>query len=103
MKKVNITTFDGAEAAVVLNWAYDYSNAYKKQAYTLPANNAAQYNISEFNTTAEYSGSLSLINRQKINTSGSGAVVSVGVETTVNGKSIAIQQFNIHALLGRIV
>jgi len=103
LKKVNITTFDGAEATVVLNWAYDYSNAYKKQAYTLPANNAAQYNISEFNTTAEYSGSLSLINRQKINTSGSGAVVSVGVETTVNGKSIAIQQFNIHALLGRIV
>ena len=103
LKKVNLTTFDGAEATVVLNWAYDYSNAYKKQAYTLPANNAAQYNISEFNTTAEYSGSLSLINRQKINTSGSGAVVSVGVETTVDGKSIAIQQFNIHALLGRIV
>ena len=103
LKKVNLTTFDGSEATVVLNWAYDYTNAYKKQAYTLPANNAAQYNISEFNTTAEYSGSLSLINRQKINTSGSGAVVSVGVETTVNGKSIAIQQFNIHALLGRIV
>ena len=103
LKKVNLTTFDGSEATVVLNWAYDYSNAYKKQAYVLPANNAAQYNISEFNTTAEYSSSLSLINRQKINTSGSGAVVSVGVETTVNGKSIAIQQFNIHALLGRIV
>jgi hypothetical protein len=103
LKKVNLTTFDGAEAPVVLNWSYDYSNAYKKQAYTLPANNAAQYNISEFNTTAEYSGSLSLINRQKINTSGSGAVVSVGVESTVNGKSIAIQQLNIHALLGRIV
>ena len=103
LKKVNLTTFDGAEATVVLNWAYDYSNAYKKQAYTLPANNAAQYNISEYNTEAEYSSSLSLINRQKINTSGSGAVVSVGVETTVDGKSIAIQQFNIHALLGRIV
>ena len=103
LKKVNLTTFDGAEATVVLNWAYDYSNAYKKQAYVLPANNAAQYNISEYNTEAEYSSSLSLINRQKVNTSGSGAVVSVGVETTVDGKSIAIQQFNIHALLGRIV
>jgi hypothetical protein len=46
---------------------------------------------------------LNLINRQKVNTSGSGAVVAVGVESTVNGKSIAIQQLNIHALLGRIV
>jgi len=103
LKKINLITFDGAEATVVLNWAYDYTNNYKKQAYTLPANNAAQYNISEYNTDAEYSSSLSLVNRQKINASGSGAVVSVGVETTVNGKSIALQQLNIQALLGRIV
>ena len=103
LKKVNLTTFDGSEANVVLNWAYDYSNSYKKQVFTLPANSSAQYNISEYNTQAEYSTSVSLVNRQKINTSGSGAVVSVGVETTVDGKSIAIQQLNIHALLGRIV
>ena len=103
IKKVNLTTFDGAETTVSLNWSYDYSNSYKKQAYVLPANNAAQYNISEYNTEAEYSPSLSLVNRQKINTSGSGAVVSVGVEAAVDSKSIAIQELNIHALLGRIV
>ena len=103
LKKINLTTFDGAEAVVVLNWAYDYSGAYKKQAYTLPKSNAGQYNISEFNTEAEYSSSISLINRQKINTSGHGTVVSVGVETAVDGNSIAIQELNIHALLGRII
>jgi len=103
LKKVNLTTFDGAESTVVLNWAYDYTNAYKKQAYTLPANNAGQYNISEYNTTAEYASSLNLVNRQKVNASGSGSVVSIGVESTVNGKSIAIQQLNVHALLGRVV
>lgn len=103
LKKINLTTFDGAEATVVLNWAYDYSGAYTKQAYTLPKSNAGQYNISEFNTEAEYSSSISLINRQKINTSGQGTVVAVGVETTVEGKTIAIQELNIHALLGRIV
>lgn len=103
LKKINLTTFDGAESTVVLNWAYDYSGAYKKQAYTLPKSNVGQYNISEFNTDAEYSASISLINRQKINTNGHGTVVSVGVDTTVNGKPIAIQEFNIHALLGRII
>lgn len=103
LKKINITTFDGAEATVVLNWAYDYSGAYTKQAYTLPKSNVGLYNISEFNTEAEYSSSIALINRQKINTSGQGTVVAVGVETTVEGKSIAIQELNIHALLGRIV
>lgn len=103
LKKINLTTFDGAEAVVRLNWAYDFSGSYKKQAYTLPANSVGQWNISEFNTTAEYSSSISLVNRQKINTSGQGVVVAVGVETTVDGKSIAIQELNIHALLGRIV
>ena len=103
LKKINLTTFDGAEAVVVLNCAYDYSGAYTKQAYTLPKSNVGQYNISEFNTEAEYSSSIALINRQKINTSGQGTVVAVGVETTVDGKSIAIQELNIHALLGRIV
>ena len=103
LKKINLTTFDGAEATVVLNWAYDYSNAYTKQAYILPKSNVGQYNISEFNTEAEYSSSIALINRQKINTSGQGTVVAVGVETTVEGKTIALQEINIHALLGRIV
>ena len=62
-----------------------------------------QYNISEFNTTAEYSSSISLINRQKINASGQGTVVAIGAETTIDGKPIAIQEINIQALMGRIV
>ena len=103
LKKINLTTFDGAEAIVALSWAYDYGGNYRKQAYTLPKSNVGQYNISEFNTEAEYSSSIALINRQKINASGQGTVVSVGVETSVDGKSIAIQELNIHALLGRIV
>jgi hypothetical protein len=103
LKKINLTTFDGAEAVVSLNWAYDYSTNYKKQAYTLPQSNVAQYNISEFNTEAEYSSSISLIKRKKINASGNGTVVAVGVETDVDGNSIAIQEINIQALIGRIV
>ena len=103
LKKINLTTFDGAEATVVLNWAYDYSGNYKKQAYTLPQSNVAQYNISEFNTEAEWSSSIALIKRKKINTSGQGTVVAVGVETTVEGNSIALQEINIQALMGRIV
>jgi len=103
LKKINLTTFDGAEATVVLSWAYDYSGNYSKQPYVLPKSNVGQYNISEFNTEAEYSSSIALINRQKINASGQGTVVAVGVETTVDGNVIAIQELNIHALLGRTV
>ena len=103
LKKINLTTFDGAESIVVLNWAYDYQGNYRKQAYTLPKSNVGQYNISEFNTEAEYSSSIGLIKRKKINASGQGTVVAVGVETNVDGNSIALQEINIQALMGRIV
>ena len=63
---------------------------------------SGQYNISEYNTTAEYSSSGSLINTEKINTGGSGSLVTVGLTTNVDGNEIAFQELNIHSLIGRI-
>ena len=104
LKGVNVTTFAGAGATVVLNWAYDYSGDYQKQAYTLSAFSAGQYNISEYNTAAaEYESSFTLINKEKVNTGGSGSSVSVGLTTTVDGTEIAFQELNIHSLIGRII
>jgi hypothetical protein len=103
VKKIILTLFDGANTTIALNWAYDYAVDYTKQAFTLEGNSSAQYNISEYNTTAEYSTSGSLITRQSVNASGSGSVVSVGLEATISGNSIALQEINIHALIGRMV
>ena len=103
LKRINVTTFNGAGALVTLSFAYDYATAYKKRSYTLPSTNVAQYGIAEYNLTAEYSNSITLINREKVNAAGQGAAVSVGLETTVNGNSIAIQELNIQALVGRII
>jgi hypothetical protein len=71
--------------------------------FVLPANNVALYGEAEYNEGDEYSSSISLINREKINANGQGTVVSVGIETDVDGNSIAIQEFNIQALVGRII
>ena len=103
LKKINLTTFNGASATVSLKWAYDYTAAYRNSAFVLPANSVALYGEAEYNLGKEYSSSISLINREKINASGQGTTVSVGLETDVNGSSIAIQEFNIQALVGRII
>ena len=102
LKKVNVTTFNGADADVTLNWAYDYEGDYQSQVYTLGGFSSGQYNISEYNTTAEYSSSLQLINTEKLNTGGSGSIVTVGLTTNVDGNEIAFQELNIHSLIGRI-
>ena len=103
LKKINLTTFNGAEAVVVLSWAYNYAGAFTKYPYTLPTTDVGQYNLSEFNTAAEFASHISLINRQQVNANGQGTVVAIGIETVVDGNAIAIQELNIHALQGRVV
>jgi len=43
------------------------------------------------------------IQRPKINTSGSGTVVTIGIESTINSAPYSIQQIDVHALLGRLI
>ena len=103
LKKINLTTFQGSNARVVLQWGFDYVDDVTKSAFRLATINAGQYNISEFNTAAEYAKSPVLINTQRVNARGSGAVVTIGLTSTVAGQPLAIQQLNVYSLVGRIV
>ena len=85
-----------------LNWGYDYTANYTKQAFTFASSNIAEYGLTEYNTTGEYTSSI-LINTPKVNTSGSGEVVTIGIEAEVNGAAFSIQKIDIHALLGRLI
>ena len=103
LKKVNLTIIGAASSTGVLNWGYDFTGAYTKQTFQLGGSSAyAEYGISEYNTTAEYSVSIS-ISKPRINTTGSGSAVTVGVEVPINGSSFSLQELNIHALLGRMI
>jgi len=101
LKKFNIT--GGQNTNSTLSWGYDYSTNYTKQVFSLTGtSNAGEYGISEYNTTAEYTAS-AVINTPKVNTSGSGEVVTIGIESELNGSAFSIQKIDIHALLGRLI
>ena len=102
LKKFNLTIIGGQNTPTTLNWGYDYTQSYTKQAFTFGSSNIGEYGISEYNTTAEYTSSI-LINTPKVNTSGSGEVVTIGIEAEVNGAAFSIQRIDIHALLGRLI
>ena len=103
LKKFNITIIGGQNTNSTLNWGYDYSSNFTKQVFTLlGSTNAAEYGVSEYNTTAEYTAS-AIINTPRVNTSGSGEVVTIGIETQINDTSFSIQKIDIHALLGRLI
>ena len=102
LKKFNLTIIGGQNTPTTLNWGYDYTANYTKQAFTFGSANIAEYGIAEYNTTGEYTSSI-LINTPKVNTSGSGEVVTIGLEAEVNGAAFSIQKIDIHALLGRLI
>jgi len=103
LKKVNLTIIGATASVGVLNWGYDFTGAYTKQNFNIGGTPTyAEYGISEYNTTAEYSVSIS-ISKPRINTTGSGTSVSVGVEVPINGNTFSLQEIDIHALLGRLV
>ena len=102
LKKFNVTIIGGQSTEAILNWGYDYTANYTKQALVFTSSaTLAEYGIAEYNI-AEYASS-GTINTPKVNTSGSGEVVTIGIESEINGVSFSIQKIDIHALLGRLI
>ena len=104
LKKFNLTIIGSVSATTVLNWGYDYTVDYTKQSFASGLNNPtqAEYNVSEYNTTAEYTTGVD-IQLPEVAGTGSGTVVTVGVESTIDGAPYSIQKLDIHALLGRLI
>lgn len=104
LKKFNLTVIGNVSATTVLNWGYDYNTNYNKQTFTSGIGNTtiAQYGVSEYNSTAEYSTGIE-IQIPKVNGTGSGTVVTVGLESNVSGAPYSVQKIDIHALLGRLI
>ena len=55
--------------------------------------------MSEY-TQAEFSLG-DLISRKSLNCTGNGTVITVGLQTEVNGASISLQEMNVLALIGK--
>jgi hypothetical protein len=102
LKKIVPTIIGGSGVEASIQWAYDFSNDFRAQAIVLGTGTAAYYGASEFNDGSEFTASVSLLTQKRINTSGSGNLITVGLECDVNGGALSLQEFNIHAMIGRI-
>ena len=103
LKKFNITVIGNVASPTTLVWGYDYEGNFIKSPFETQLVNTAisEYSVSEFNIGKFTTGVD--IQRPSINTSGSGTVVTIGIESTVNGAPYSIQQIDVHALLGRLI
>ena len=102
LKKIIPTIIAGGNSQAVVKWGYDFSQTFSSAAIQVPAVVAAEYNIAEYNID-EFSASNTEIVKKAINATGNGTVVTVGVEVEINNQPFSLQEFNIQALLGRII
>jgi len=98
LKKVGVTIIGGQGYAVILKFGFDYSDILNSRNFNLANASIAEYNIAEYNI-GEYGGSA--FDNKIINVGGSGKVLQLGFETTVNDKAISIQKLDVYVKPGR--
>ena len=100
LKKIRPTIIGGNNADIFLKWSYDFSTATSTSTFRTSSATPGFYGQSEYNV-AEYSEEGNIISRSSINTTGYGSVISVGLETDINGYALSIQEMNVLALIGK--
>lgn len=102
LKKVAVTLIHGADITASVQWGYDFSQSYRAQSFTAKGQNPAYYDEDLYNSGALYSTGSEKVTTKRINTSGSGNLVTFGFQSMVDGSQLSIQEFNIQATSGRI-
>lgn len=101
LKKIRPTIVGGNNADIILSWTYDFSVQANTSRFRVGTSSPGFYGVSEY-TAVEFSLG-DLISRKSLNCTGNGSVVSVGLQTEVNGSSISLQEMNVLALVGKTV
>lgn len=102
LKKVNVTLINDNDVTATIRWGYDFTTSHKGQSFTVVGSNPSYFNVAKFDGNSKFSSGVHAINTKRINTSGSGNLVTFGLESTINGSQLSIQEFNIQATIGRI-
>ncbi len=101
LKKIKPTILGGKGEQLIFKWGYDFSGSYKSTTVTLDSETIAEYNLAEFNNSTFSAGTL--FTRENVNTTGNGSSVVVGMEATINGAALSLQELNIFTLIGKLV
>jgi hypothetical protein len=101
LKKIRPTIVGGSGLDVLLKWDYDFGSSYNTSIITLRDQSKAEFGIDEYNI-GQFSDGI-LTSKDAVNTNGSGGTLSIGMETSINGNELSIQEINVLALVGKTI
>ena len=91
----------GSNQYVTFKWGYDFTGNYYSASAKIPTQTVSYYGVAEYNTTAEYSGGVSL-QTLSVYPTGSGKIVQTGYEADINVFPLSIQKLEIFAKEGKV-
>jgi len=101
LKKIRPTIVGGSGLDILLKWDYDFGSSYNTSIITLRDQSKAEFGIDEYNI-GQFSDGI-LTSKDAVNTNGSGGTLSIGMETSINGNELSIQEINVLALVGKTI
>lgn len=99
-KKIAVLVLGGNGQTMILKWAFDFEDDFNSFSRTIDSTGSAEFNISEFNI-AEFGGGV-VYNRIKAPMSRTGQLIKFGINITINGAAVALQQIDMYSKIGRI-
>lgn len=101
IKHVGATVFGATGQKFITKVGTNYQDQYSSYNLVVADGTPAEYNIDEYNTTAEYSSG-AMVENVRIPAGGSGFVIQLGFESTINGGFLRIQQIDLYVKQGRL-
>ena len=101
LKKIRPTLIGANEETIFVKWAYDFKTNYKNYEINVGNQVPAYYGVSEY-TVGTFTGGI-LTTKPTVNATGSGGVVTIGLEADIDGAQLSIQEINVLALIGKTI
>lgn len=101
VKKIRPTLIGANEETVFVKWAYDFDTSFAIYEISVGLQTPAFFGVSEY-TVGTFTGGI-LITKPTVNATGSGGVVTIGIEADIDGAQLSIQEINVLALIGKTV
>jgi hypothetical protein len=102
LKKAKVIVIASGTQDIIIKYAFDYSTYSSSRTYAKDfVSGTSEYNISEYNIGEFTSGTS--ISEIDLNLGGSGKVLEFGVECTIEGAPVSLQQMTVYLKTGKLV
>ena len=99
LKKISMILIGGTNANIAVKYGFDFSLGYSSRNLVLGDVEVSEYGTAEYNI-GEYTAGV-VFDNKKIQASGSGNILQIGIETEINDFELSLQKLDCYVKTGR--